>query len=336
MVLAGPGSSTAVGQAVDHMRSMGDGSRCLRICDAVATRIKHACLELGGTMDECTAKAQAARERCIVNRCRQPDDCVEKCLRHAKAGFAECVAQTGDEQACGIAARQLLEECIDANCDRPLSCRQRCAKHAREVYKTCVDMGGGEQECEDRARRALSMCVEMHCDEPPTCESRCAQHARGILEQCLASSPNPDATRCEQMAREALETCLVNECDFPINCENRCVNASARLYHECREMGGTKVGCALRSCRFLGMCLQEKCRSDCGGVIGLPCDDGEFCEFPPGTCQIADNIGMCVPIPTGCPDVFDPVCGCDGVTYGNACEAEAAAVSIAHRGPCQN
>jgi len=200
----------------------------------------------------------------------------------------------------------------------------------------CIDMGGGEEECEARAREALSMCVEMHCDEPPTCEVRCAQHARDLLKECLASSPTADPTMCEQMAREALETCLVNECDFPVNCENRCVNASVRLFHECREMGGTKAGCALRSCRFLGMCLHEKCRSDCGGIIGKPCDDGEFCQFPPGQCDVADNVGMCVMIPAGCPDVFAPVCGCDGVTYGNACEAEAAAVSIAHRGPCQN
>jgi hypothetical protein len=72
----------------------------------------------------------------------------------------------------------------------------------------------------------------------------------------------------------------------------------------------------------------------CGGIIGIPCDDGEFCKFGPGRCDFADDQGVCVEIPEICPLILDPVCGCDGVTYGNECFADAAGVSIDHRGEC--
>lgn len=75
----------------------------------------------------------------------------------------------------------------------------------------------------------------------------------------------------------------------------------------------------------------------CGGFTYPPnpvCEAGEFCEQPAGSCYIADLPGTCQEIPEACITVFDPVCGCDGVTYGNDCERRRSQIALDHAGAC--
>jgi len=74
----------------------------------------------------------------------------------------------------------------------------------------------------------------------------------------------------------------------------------------------------------------QQCRSNLG------CLNTEFCKFEVGFCNA---IGVCMRKPEVCPFCngvycWDPVCGCNEITYSNECIANSQGVSIKYKGAC--
>jgi hypothetical protein len=103
-------------------------------------------------------------------------------------------------------------------------------------------------------------------------------------------------------------------------------------------------------CGYTGVCYDEARPLSCGappdGSYG-PCADDVDCARMDGSYWQSGASpstfcggpgcgpgGGCFPIPDSCDGTLEPVCGCDGRTYTNACEATRAAVRVATAGEC--
>jgi hypothetical protein len=212
---------------------------------------------------------------------------------------------------------------------------------------------GGSNQC-----NASVGCLQVPCpcldeDGDGRCDNHCPSY-ECISGQCVDVSPQPvscggllgtacpdgeycrflPSTRCGSGDQTGECTPRADVCDgiyspvcgcdgqtYSSGCSASAAGVSVRRTGECPIPGTLGLG------------------ESCGG-FGPPsaptCADGLFCQHQPGAlCGAADAPGECVEIPNSCPTTGDTVCGCNGVTYANACAAARAQVGILDVGRCQ-
>ncbi len=141
-------------------------------------------------------------------------------------------------------------------------------------------------------------------DNPPDVPALVAAQA-ALTAQCDCCAPRVTYVRCFASVVKA----AVHDKKLPRRCAARVRRAASAAC----PLGLTATPC--RTCN-----------------VDADCGTGQFCECRVGSCSRTG--GVCVSRPAACLDVFEPVCGCDGTTYGNDCERQRAATCRAHAGTC--
>ncbi len=211
-----------------------------------------------------------------------------------------------------------------------------CLQHCAAVAVTTCQSDSSQIHAIFEA--CMDTCSSGWCNE--IFDPVCGCNGQTYSNACAAAEANASVEylgACEQPECSSNADCgdtgycfSQEGCDTPGTCRERPVFCTLEFQPVCGCDGNTYGNACAAAAAGVNVVREGACVVDGGCNSNTDCSDADYCFSEEG----CDAPGTCQPKPAFCTREFRPVCGCDGRTYGNACEAAAAGVNVRQEGAC--